>query len=387
MLGNRLSLHRIRFDATAFAPFDLGALRRLQAALAELPADWLVLLNQRASPLEGPPWVRFMALHPRQGIALIDLAPANPDVAIAPLSEFLARSEAFLEGTPPIAAVALTDDDIDAIGKRLTAAFSSMPPCGITKANWTEAVAELLMSTPGLLLARLGCERDVLSADKHSSRGEEEAPEGMLGAIPDVASEAGHDRLASPPRSIAPEQPSPSEGQRNTLLKVENLPSPAAPPPDFENTRYLWAAPTVIAASLVIGAAALVYADRPKPFVPAIAEVEKTAPRANERAEASEVSAAIGADQALASPAAHTMPRRHIVASVVPIWEKRAPTSRVAKAPIKARSTAVASAVPIWEERAPTSFVASAPTEARPTARERWLAQIDGQLDGRRRRF
>jgi hypothetical protein len=48
----------------------------------------------------------FIGLHPAKGIALVDLFPARPQIAIAPLDEFLARTgfAAFSRGDLPIVA-------------------------------------------------------------------------------------------------------------------------------------------------------------------------------------------------------------------------------------------------------------------------------------------
>ncbi|MGH7170531.1 MAG: hypothetical protein ACRELG_09670, partial [Gemmataceae bacterium] len=45
----------------------------LHDALAALPEPWTVLANRRRSGAEGPPWVRYVVLHPAKGIALVDV--------------------------------------------------------------------------------------------------------------------------------------------------------------------------------------------------------------------------------------------------------------------------------------------------------------------------
>jgi hypothetical protein len=107
--------------------------------------------------MDGPPWVKYIALHPEKGIALIDLLPAQPETAVAPLEEFLARTGfgAFSRGDPPIVAVALAADDIATVGEQIDEAFGQAPSCGIKNTNWPAAIAELLMSTQGLLLTQL----------------------------------------------------------------------------------------------------------------------------------------------------------------------------------------------------------------------------------------
>src|SRR5579871_4033534 len=133
------------------------ALTQLHRALSDLPAPWSVLCSRRPSG-DGPPWVKYLAIHPGKGIALVDVIPARPDRAIAPLVEFLIGTglAAFADGDPPIVALAVDLDDVSNVGVQLIEAFADFPPCGIRNPNWPEALVDLLMMTPGLLLARLG---------------------------------------------------------------------------------------------------------------------------------------------------------------------------------------------------------------------------------------
>ena len=141
------------------------ALVKLRRALIDLPAPWTVICNRGA----GPPWVSYLALHPAKGIALVDLAPAQPAYAIAPLEEFLARTglAAFADGDPPIIALAFDMRDLADVEQRLSDGFAGYAPCGIANANWPEALIELFMMTPDLALTRLQrpAERTVLAAD------------------------------------------------------------------------------------------------------------------------------------------------------------------------------------------------------------------------------
>lgn len=158
-------LPRSRSNARSSPP-DLRTVGRLGAALAELPGSWIALRNRRASAADGPPWVKYIALNAERGIALIDLLPAQPEAAIAPLEEFLARTgfPAFSQGDPPIVAVALRADEIPFLTERIDEAFAAMPPCGINNDNWPTAIADLLMSTQGLLLTRIERAREPRNA-------------------------------------------------------------------------------------------------------------------------------------------------------------------------------------------------------------------------------
>lgn len=168
---------------------DRAALNGLGAALAGLPAPWTVLASRRASGADGPPWVKYIAFHPRKGIALVDLLSAQPEAAVAPLKEFLARTgfAAFSHGDPPIVALALAEEDFPTLSDSLEDIFAEAPRCRIKSTNWTEAVTELLMRTPELLLTHL------------------ESPAGTA-AVPRASHPADQAR-DPPPKRTPPSQP------------------------------------------------------------------------------------------------------------------------------------------------------------------------------------
>jgi hypothetical protein len=182
--------------------------------LAELPGNWTILRNRRTAAADGPPWVKYIALNPDKGIALIDLLPAQPEAAVAPLEEFLARTgfSALSRGDPPIVAIALTADEITSLSDLIDAAFADAPRCGIKNENWPSAIAELLMSTQGLLLTQLDRPADAPAA----------APAPRAVPEPDIAREA---RIARQPRP-APE----ADNAREARVARE---PPTAPEPDI----------------------------------------------------------------------------------------------------------------------------------------------------------
>lgn len=126
----------------------------MREALAALPAPWVVLANRCASGADAPPWTRFIALHPRKGIALIDLD--SPDAAVAPLEDFLSRAGllALRDGAPPIVPVAVDGYESRAMAERLDAA---LPPLRgkLGNASWSKSTAQLLLATPDLALTRI----------------------------------------------------------------------------------------------------------------------------------------------------------------------------------------------------------------------------------------
>ncbi len=131
---------------------DLGG--RLRAALAAMAEPWVVLASRRASGADGPPWVRYIVLHPDKGIALVDTDDAAP--AVAPLDDFLWHTGfAALQGDALcIVAVTVTSETADAVADQINAAFGGSP-CGLANPNWCEAVVDLLLATPDLMLKRL----------------------------------------------------------------------------------------------------------------------------------------------------------------------------------------------------------------------------------------
>lgn len=124
---------------------------RLRAALAALPAPWVILANSRASGADGPPWVRFIVLRPDKGIALVDTN--SPEAAVAPLEDFLSRNglPALRAGVPPIVPVAVRAGEISTVADRLDAALA--PTLGtIGDISWCDGVVALLLTAPDLAL-------------------------------------------------------------------------------------------------------------------------------------------------------------------------------------------------------------------------------------------
>lgn len=126
----------------------------LRDALAALPEPWTVLASRRRSGLDGPPWVRYVVLHPAKGIALVDVDPTEP--AVAPLEDFFDHTGlgAFQSEALPIVAVTLPRDGGVVVAEAIEAAFAESF-CQLGNPYWCEATVELLLTTPELSLARL----------------------------------------------------------------------------------------------------------------------------------------------------------------------------------------------------------------------------------------
>jgi hypothetical protein len=332
MLGN---LFLKRSPLSLATGLDLGAAKKLQAALAELPPAWQALRNRRSRGIDGPPWVKFIVCHPEKGIALIDFLPADPTSAIEPLDEFLARTgfEAFSQGDPPIVGLALREDEIDEIGELLIDAFAAAPRCGIKNSNWTEAAIELLMSTPGLLLTRITKPSDPpprdgrMAGDRQRAVSDQSASSLLGSAANEPAALPAELKPATAPVAT-------QESGRPRAVAVPG-PDPSDGLPEYAKPRGIWAVPTAVAASLVLGAIGLVYSDWPEAAPPITkAEVERVAQPVKELP-----ALAAGAAIAAPEPAAVTPPpqrkrQRVITFASRPVWEEARRADRKAgKAP------------------------------------------------------
>lgn len=137
---------------------DDSALDEAQAALANtlmgLPPEWLLLLERR---IEGTP-VDVVLIHPNIGVALVDLAPHSPEAVLDGLRARLEREDfaRFFPGELPLVAVSIAEDEIDAIGERLAAAFDAVPLLAIADGDWADAVVELLLLPSDVTMAPAG---------------------------------------------------------------------------------------------------------------------------------------------------------------------------------------------------------------------------------------
>lgn len=271
------SLHR----PNAHAPMPgLRSSGRLDTALAALPAPWKVLRNRRTSALDGPPWVKYLIFHPEKGIALLDLLPAKPEAAIAPLDEFLAQTgfAAFSHGDPPIVALALTERDIPNAADALAEAFAAAPRCGITNMNWVDAIADLLMSTEGLLLAPLepaaARRSEGWRASARPERAEAAATSTPPAPPPSVQPERNPHQATAPDRPSAskPPQPEKPEAEQKASIKVPAETDPKRP------EKASASAPPRSGSVPHRGSASITLAQEPKPQQPDRTSAESPQP-------------------------------------------------------------------------------------------------------------
>ena len=142
----------------AFRPTD-----GIGAALATLDPPWIILRQGGFSP-----WIIlrqggfslfdgergeiyggiYIALHPAKGVALVDLAPADPETALPQLRKLLhaARREEDPMAQVPLVAVSLTREDLAAAEDRLSEAFARATPCAIEDGSWIEIASKALAS-------------------------------------------------------------------------------------------------------------------------------------------------------------------------------------------------------------------------------------------------
>lgn len=130
------------------------ALGALGATLGTLPAPWRVLRDVGAAADGSSLGASFIALHPRHGIALIDLAPSRPRAAVGPLRMLLSRTgnPIFTAREPPIVPILLSREEIPQAVARVDQAFGELSPCFIRDPSW-----------PRLAIAAIAAESLLLS--------------------------------------------------------------------------------------------------------------------------------------------------------------------------------------------------------------------------------
>jgi hypothetical protein len=209
MFENLPPLHRPTHDADTPRRRALNA---LGTVLGTLPPPWRVLRDASPSGEGAGLGVRFVALHPNLGIALVDLAPARPKAALAPLRSLLARGNGaiFTTREPPIASVLLARDELPLAAARVEASLAELPPSGIANPAWPEiAIALVTASYPHMMPTDGGRRAIASSGYAAQSNAAQRAPEAPVEAPPPPRQE--------PPRRAAPVAPAtPPAGSRES---------------------------------------------------------------------------------------------------------------------------------------------------------------------------
>src|SRR5690348_9701765 len=185
------------------------ALNALGSVLGTLLAPWRVLRYTSPSGESSGDGVRFIALHPNFGISLVDLAPARPKAALAPLRALLTRGNGtiFTAREPPIASVLLARDELPLAAARVEAALAELPPSGIANPAWPEiAIALVTASYPHMMPTDGGRRAIAPSAYASQPNPAQRAPEAPAEAPPPRA-EASRSAPAAAAEAAPPTGP------------------------------------------------------------------------------------------------------------------------------------------------------------------------------------
>jgi len=116
---------------------------RLIRTLARLPEQWTLLRDRRIEdePVDG------VLIHPDIGIALINVAPRQADMAADALGHRLERERfaAYFPGALPVVRLAVPPEAIPEVGEQLAEAFDAAPRIDIADGDWVDALIEMLL--------------------------------------------------------------------------------------------------------------------------------------------------------------------------------------------------------------------------------------------------
>src|SRR5260370_38050719 len=119
----------------------------IEAALNQLDASWVVLVDLRIDGPTDATAADYVALHPQRGIALIDVILSRTGDPAARLRKFL-QDEGFFARFPgrlPIVRLVLKPIEAASFGRRVYAAFAAAPPLSIADPAWLDAMTRLLV--------------------------------------------------------------------------------------------------------------------------------------------------------------------------------------------------------------------------------------------------
>lgn len=121
----------------------------LESALIQLDASWLILGDLRLGGPHDAPLADYAVLHPRHGVALIDVVHRRLGEPEQRLRKFL-REQTFsarFPGTLPIVRLVLPPCDAAALERQLRAAFAQVAPLTIVDPDWVAAINSVLAPT------------------------------------------------------------------------------------------------------------------------------------------------------------------------------------------------------------------------------------------------
>jgi hypothetical protein len=234
---------------------EFRARTALETALGQLDSSWLILVDLRINGPTDATAADYVALHPRRGIALIDVILSRTGDPAQRLRDFLdgERFPARFPGTLPIVRLVLRPTEATMFGRRVHGAFAAAPPITIADAGWVAAVNDLLVPAdpsaprPVLpLLRRSGL--GAAGAARQKSREQARQAE-KPAARPDetwaVTPDRWPDKVAAATPLKRSGKPAPDSQPSNTA------PSPPAPPPPEASAPPRARAPEKAAAPIV----------------------------------------------------------------------------------------------------------------------------------------
>lgn len=123
--------------------------RALREALAAMPPGWSVLQDAELPGRDGEPPTRigYVLVHPRIGIAVLDLLPGpTSDTAVARLHRMMEESgwRAEFGGLPPLIHLCVPLRALPGLEASLHGAFAARPPAALRDGGWVTALRGLL---------------------------------------------------------------------------------------------------------------------------------------------------------------------------------------------------------------------------------------------------
>jgi hypothetical protein len=128
---------------------DAGPKTAIEAAVLGLDPEWMALADLLIGDGDDEVVADYVLMHPRRGIALIDVAPGQGGNPAAGFRNFLDHENfsRFFPGFLPIVALVISPQDAAMLGERLDDALEPLPPLDIVEPDWAEMVNTLLVAS------------------------------------------------------------------------------------------------------------------------------------------------------------------------------------------------------------------------------------------------
>jgi hypothetical protein len=198
----------------------------LESALIQLDASWLILSDLRIDGPGDPAVADYAVIHPRYGIALIDVAQrrraGKPEQQLRRFLNDRNFTSRF-PGALPIVRLVLAPCDAETLERQLREAFAAVPPVAIGDADWVAAIHALLAPStiantrPGFPLFRRPGPRRRTASERGAPTPQEE-PWNVSPGTPNEPPRA------APPAATEPPEPAAEVAQR----QADSVAAPAA---------------------------------------------------------------------------------------------------------------------------------------------------------------